>query len=201
MLVHCSSCQSPVSGARPDVAQPDTMNIQETSKRMRLTVPVVRGACRVLIAAVGVAAVVGALLCGAASVALLWESPHSFFPPLFVLAAGVFWSTVAYSSAGLVLGRAVLEVTPEALTTRCEPLPMGRAQRHETGAIAQLFVQEFRAGQAGVPVFEVRVLRTDGMVETLLRLPDAREALHAEQRIEAFLGIEDRHVSGELPRL
>jgi len=135
-------------------------------------------------------------------------------PPLLGWALGVGLAVTLYDTVARLINRTVFSVTRGTLRVRNGPLPWWGNQRLPTSSIDQLYVREhvgkeWRRKRRGfmalghptyhrveVRTYEVWLLRKDGHKRRLLRrLHSAEQAMVVEQRIEDWLGIEDRAVA------
>ncbi|MBI5548477.1 MAG: hypothetical protein HY901_31735 [Deltaproteobacteria bacterium] len=120
------------------------------------------------------------------------------FPLIHVaIGAGLSWYTLA-----LLINRTRLEVGSGMLRVRHSPLPWPGNRELSATSIEQLYcVEVVHRGKNGTSYTYdlMAVLRTGTKPLKLIgRLEKPEQALFLEQRIESFLGIEDRPVSGEL---
>jgi hypothetical protein len=121
--------------------------------------------------------------------------------PVAHVAAGV---GLTYFTLALYLNRTVLEVNNGRLTVRSGPLPWPGNRDLDVSEVEQIFCQESTSRSRNGNVsfsYNVSAVLKGGRKETLLSsLPNQDQALFVEQLVEAYLGIEDRPVGGELPR-
>ena len=131
----------------------------------------------------------------------------------WLLGAGL--AIALYDALARLINRTTFTVTRGTLGVRNGPLPWRGNQRLPTAAIDQLYVRqhvrkEWRRKRSGlltvgrssrlhrveVITYQVWLLRKDGHKRRLLgRLASVEQAMVVEQRIEEWLGIEDRAVT------
>ena len=138
---------------------------------------------------------------------VLWFSmAMSTDAPLFVLlfplihvAVGV--ALIYFTVAGFV-NRTVIDVSGQAVNIRHTPLPWPGAKSIPSHTLDQLYVvQQIRHGSRGRHIYyDLRAVDKQGrQVDVLKHLAQPEQALYLEQAIENRLGIEDRHVPGQIP--
>jgi hypothetical protein len=124
--------------------------------------------------------------------------PASFYWfPLLHVGAGL-WLTY-YTIAGF-LNRTLIGVNQGEITIRHTPLPWLGGRRIQAGELKQLYCEEIH-GRRSQTTFQLCAVRKDGTkLKLLTGLPGSDVALLLEERIERQLGIQDRHVPGELSK-
>jgi len=128
---------------------------------------------------------------------------------------GVALALALYDTVARLINRTTFLVTRGTLRVRVGPLPWWGNQRLPTASIDQLYVRErvskewrrrprrflsvgrhARYHRVEVRTYEVWLLRKDGHKRRLIhRLASVEQAMVVEQRIEDWLGIEDRAVA------
>ena len=203
-LARCRVCDivvtvTPGPSPRPEVVRPEMMTVEEKAKSIRISWPVATGFFRFF--ALGMFL----LLLGISGIVLsiLFISPAIWMheaPPVFFVLLILAFPTIL--TLGLAINDVVLELNPEELAAFYAPIPgMGFRRSFNPASVAQLYCRSSTA-RNGSQMFEVAALMTDGNVFCIASdLPDTRSALFIEQQLERHLGIEDRIVNGELPRL
>jgi hypothetical protein len=122
--------------------------------------------------------------------------------PLLHLAVGV---GLTYTALAVYLNRTVLEVNEGRLTVRHRPLPWPGMRDVSVAELEQLYCEErVPRSRPGVMAYNYKVcglLQGDRRVTLMDNLRELDQALFVEQVVEKYLGIDDRPVGGELPRL
>lgn len=159
-----------------------------------------------------------------------WRSPKFYFMAFFcVLWDGflVFWYTMTLSTDAPLLFALVpvlhvgagvwltyftlcgfvnqtrIVARSDVLTVRHQPLPWPGARTLATAELSQLFTveREHRGKNSTSHTYEVHARSSrDTDVKLLAGLPEVDQALYIEQQLEAFLGLRDEPVAGEVPR-
>jgi hypothetical protein len=107
---------------------------------------------------------------------------------------------LTYSTIAGFVNRTLIGVSQGEITIRHTPLPWLGGRRIQAGEIKQFYCEEIRGSESS-STFQVCAVRNDGnKLKLLTGLPSSDVALYFEQRIERQLGIEDRHVPGELSK-
>jgi hypothetical protein len=183
---------------RPPAPQPRSITIEDLSGGLRLTRRWFTPAAILLTA-----------FC------VLWNG--SFFWSPMALGGGGPWFTavvpvlrvvigvlLTYATLAMYVNRTVLEVNEGRLTVRNGPLPWFGNRDLDVSEVEQFYSEEVMSrGRQGSVSYTYKVcgLLKGGQRVTLLdSLPKRDDALFVEQLVEKYLGIEDRPVSGELPR-
>ena len=120
--------------------------------------------------------------------------------PVLHVGAGV-WLTY-FTLCGFV-NRTRIVARSDVLTVRHQPLPWPGARTLPTAELSQLFTveREHRGKNGTSHTYEVTARVSRGAdVKLIAGLPDQEQALFIEQQLEAFLGIHDEPVVGEVPR-
>jgi hypothetical protein len=116
--------------------------------------------------------------------------------PVLHLAAGV---GVTWTTAAILLNTTHIEVRSGSLTVRHGPVPWPAPPRLPTASIDQLFSVVKR--NKNNTSYELHARQRDGTVHKLVgQLGRPELARYLEQRVEAWLELEDAPVEGELPR-
>lgn len=107
---------------------------------------------------------------------------------------------LAYASLAGLLNATSLAVSAGRLQVRHGPLPWPGEHDVDARDIDQLYVKCCPGGD-GLDTFELHAILGDqAHVKLVDALSESEQALFLEQQLEAFLGIEDRHVADELER-
>jgi hypothetical protein len=120
--------------------------------------------------------------------------------PVAHLAVGV--GITYYTIAGFI-NRTILEVTPETISVRFEPLPWIGKKTLRTAELKQLYCKEkiVSSKEGGQTQYELyAVTGANTQVKLLGGLDNSDTAVFLEQQLERWLNIEDRPVAGEIPR-
>lgn len=139
---------------------------------------------------------------------LFWDSILAVFlaagpfPGLFILPHTLVGVGMTYYALSLALNRTTIRVDHDAVSIRHGPLPWVGNQTLPTDAVQQLYVDEHLKpfSRGIVKRYGVLALTRDGQARSLVNFDTAHEALFVEQRVEAFLGIPDKPVRGEIAR-
>lgn len=124
--------------------------------------------------------------------------------PLINIGIGLcVWLFLVYVTLASFLNTTTITVEQGSLTVVHAPLFWPRPPRLRTTDIAQLFVRRVMVGRrhSRRPVYSVWAqLRRGQEIKLLNGLEAPDQALFVEQQLEAFLGIPDRPVPGEMER-
>ncbi|WP_428267116.1 hypothetical protein [Haliangium sp.] len=120
-----------------------------------------------------------------------------------VLVSGAVGLGIVYWTAAVMVNRTHVVVDRAALRIRHSPLPWPGKRDLPVNQIDQLYCQSHlmqRRNRGASFNYSVdAVLRSGSTVRLISSLEQAEEAVYFEQAIERHLGIEDRHVPGEMP--
>jgi hypothetical protein len=120
--------------------------------------------------------------------------------PLLHLAAGIF---ITYATIAGFVNTTTLRIDPWRLRVAHHPLPWGRPVDLEVVDVEQLFCDEkiTRGKNGPTYTYNLNALLSDGSRRKVISGLDSPELpLFLEQHSEAWLGIRDEQVAGELPR-
>ncbi len=130
--------------------------------------------------------------------------PFSWLAIIFPVCHVAVGVGLTYLTLSLYLNRTVLEVNNGRLTVRSGPLPWPGNRDLDVSELEQLYCQENssrnRNGSTSYSYNVCAVLKGGREAKLLSSLDNREQALFVEQFVEAYLGIEDRRVGGELPR-
>jgi len=119
---------------------------------------------------------------------------------IFHLSIGIF---LAYTSLAGLLNHTLIRVEMGELKIEHTPLPWMGNRVLQVAEIAQLYSKEHisRSKNGTHITYAVHVaLRAGNQIKLVDRLHTAEQALYVEQTLERAMGIQDRPMSGELPR-
>jgi hypothetical protein len=117
--------------------------------------------------------------------------------PLLHLAVGVVMTYWVFAG---FLNSTVIDVGMGQLTIRHRPVPWPGNRHLMRADLTQLFSEQV-TNSSRYTSYRLSAVRRDGRkVKLVSGLPEADQALFLEQQIEAYLGIRDQRVGGELPR-
>jgi uncharacterized protein YbaR (Trm112 family) len=120
--------------------------------------------------------------------------------PVIHVAVGV---ALTYTTVAGFVNQTTVTLDRSRLRVKHHPLPFGKPVDVETGGVKQLFCQEkVNSGRNGVSYsYDLMVEMRDGSRRKLLSGIDTPQLpLYLEQHAEAWMGISDAPVPGELPR-
>jgi hypothetical protein len=120
--------------------------------------------------------------------------------PIAHVAVGV---GITYSTLAGFLNRTILEITPENLSIRFEPLPWIGKKNIPASELKQLFCKEkiIRSKNNTTARYELYAVNAaNQQVKLLGNLDEPDIAIFIEQQLERWLKIDDRPVAGEIPR-
>jgi DNA-directed RNA polymerase subunit RPC12/RpoP len=134
-------------------------------------------------------------------IALVADAPWIMFVfPIVHLAIG---ACITYCALAGFINRTILEVTPETLSIRFEPLPWIGKKKLRTSDLKQLYCKQKIVHHKGgysirYTLYAVTAANTE--MKLLGGLENPNTAIFMEQQLERWLKIKDRLVAGELPR-
>ena len=144
---------------------------------------------------------------------IAWDSFLVFWYSM-ALGGNIIWLMVVFPVAHVAIGvgmtyttlagflnHTTVTVDGELLTIRHGPLPWWGNQTLYTDTLNQLYTQQKTSGTSEGTSFSYNLcaLTKDGRKFVLIsRLPEKDQTLFIEQRVEKHLGIEHRHVPGEV---
>lgn len=120
--------------------------------------------------------------------------------PLLHVAAGIL---ITYATVAGFVNTTSVRISRSRIRVWHHPLPFGRTIDLETGAVKQLFCQErINRGRNGISYsYDLIAILGDGTRKRLVANADSPQLpVFLEQHAEAWLGIRDEHVAGELAR-
>ena len=120
--------------------------------------------------------------------------------PILHVAAG---AAITYTAIAGFLNRTILELTPQYISVRFEPLPWIGAQQLKTEEIKQLYCKEKtkRSKNGTYSRYELfAVTAANKGVKLVGGLENPDTALFFEQQLERWMRIADHPVEGELAR-
>ncbi|MCA9042172.1 MAG: hypothetical protein KDA65_17600 [Planctomycetaceae bacterium] len=118
--------------------------------------------------------------------------------PIIHVAVGV---GLTYFTIAAIFNRTTIMVGGHHMSIKHGPIPWKGTELNDTDDIDQLYCEEkmHRGKNSTSYTYEVKAkLHSGGEVKLLTGLQEIQEALYLEQKIEEFLGIEDRRVAGEV---
>ena len=110
---------------------------------------------------------------------------------------------VAAQALAMILNTSTVNVDHKALSIKHRPIPMPLDKKIDSQDIEQIFTKRHVTHSSnGTQIsFQVHMVTRNGKSKKLISgFNDAMQALFIEQEIESFLGIENRHVPGEMQK-
>jgi hypothetical protein len=183
---------------RPAVLQPSSVSIENDSQSARI---VQRWFSLKYIPMAFFAVAWDAFLLFWYGMAFAVDSPWIMIVfPMAHVAVGV---GITYSTLAGFLNRTILEITPDNVSIRFQPLPWFGKKQFRTSEIKQLFCKEklIRSKNNTHTRYELYAINTANQQFKLLgHLDEPDIAIFFEQQLERWLKIDDRPVAGEVTR-
>ncbi len=124
------------------------------------------------------------------------SSSNNDFGVLIFAALSLF---LGYSGLIDLINKIYIDVTKQSIIIHSGPLPHFPMKTFHSDRISQIYVKEYvhKNKNNTTYSYKVRAILKNGKDKVLVKLDKVDYALYLERSIESWLGIEDRHVTGE----